>query len=793
MPFSFFSPVRRALRRVRRRVGYTAINVAGLAIGLAACLIAGLYGWHAWSFDRYHPRADDVFRITTTVSQADGTRRSAESPRPLAPALEEEAAAVDAVARVVPSWPVISTDSLDVKRDDFFFADPSVFEIFRIPFVHGDAATALDAPGSVVLTASVARQYFGEGSPVGRTLRFRRSTDLTVTAVVEDPPDRTHWQYGLIARPPARDATWLELHAMTYARLAPGTTPDALQAQLGGLARRHTQRPDAGRTLEFGLQPLSDIHLYSDLKGEHAGQGVAGSLLRIGGIAFLLLLVAAINYVNLATAQARDRAREVGVRKTVGASQGQLVRQFGAEALGLAGVAGLLALLLAHAALPLFNQLAAPTLALGMLPGAGWVVYAAFVALVGLAAGSYPAFVLTRFRPAEVLKGNAGRTGPSRSVRQGLVAVQFGVAFVLLVGVVVVERQIDHMQSKSLGYDATQAVSLKAYGPMRDRAQTITQELRRHPTIRAAAAGSCAPGRSGEEALVRPDGASNTQPMRLCSADADFFSTLDIQLVQGRSFRVGESADRPSLIVNEAAVDVLGWTGSPLGRSLTWTLEDDIEDGTPAPRTGPVVGVVANFQPRSFRTRVPPMVFASDPELYQSFVVTTTGADFAETRDFLAAEWKRHVPQRNFEYTLLDQRVAALYESERDTARLVHLFAGIALLVACMGLVGLAAYTVEQRMQEIGVRKALGASVVSVVGLLSGQFARTVALACMAAVPVAYILARGWLGDFAYPFDLGPGVFLLAAAAALGTALLAVGTQAWRAARVDPAIVLRDG
>ena len=336
-----------------------------------------------------------------------------------------------------------------------------------------------------------------------------------------------------------------------------------------------------------------------------------------------------------------------------------------AEALLLAGLAGGLSLLLAQSALPFVNQLTGLTLGLHLMPFSGWALFAGFVASVGIAAGTYPALVLARYQPVQVLKGHVSAAGPARRLRQALVALQFGVAFVLLVGVIVVERQIDHMQARPLGFEAEHAVALKAYGPMRGRAEAITQELRRHPAIQAAAAGSCTPGTRGEEALVRwaaPGAPSGDRTVQLCSADRDFFETLGITLQRGRLFDETSAGNRTSIVLNETAAQMVG-AANPLGQTLTWTPEDAIEEGQPVSQTGRVVGVIADFQPGSFRIRTPPMIFVNDPNLYERFVVTVPDSAFSAARTFLKTQWDRHAPRRNFEYTFLDEHVDALYRA----------------------------------------------------------------------------------------------------------------------------------
>ena len=694
------------------------------------------------------------------------------------------------MVRLFKHWerPLVARGGHGFIEDHFYFADSTFFDVFPLAFQQGDPQTALDAPYSVVVTASAARKYFGDADPMGQTLAYNTRYALTVTGVLADLPHNTHLQPDFIASmatlPQVSYAGIMDEWSVfyTYVVLADGASPISVgRAATDLLARRVAD----GTPPTLRLQPLTDIHLHSHYANELEPNGDIRYVYLLATIGLLILVIACINYMNLATARSMTRAREVGVRKVAGARRAQLVGQFFSESLLTAFLALLLAvglLWLGQSLLDTFTgkPLRLTTSAWSLVPGG-----LALVVLIGVLAGSYPALFLSKFRPAEVLKGTraAGRRG--RWLRKNLVVVQFAASVVLIAGTLVVHQQLRYVQEARLGFVKDHVITVPVQdAEVRQSYAALREAWLQDAAVQAVGATSSAyPGREHSDGhTVRrpnaPDGAALTLLRNW--TDAAYLETLGIDLAAGRGFSDNPAADSQAVLLNEAAVRALGWT-TPQA-----TLHQDLLlNGSPVQ----VVGVTRDFHFNSLHHRIEPLILT--PDAWPTNVLVRLDADrLAETLTRLQATWDGFTEQP-FTYTFLDDQIDALYRTDRQWGRVLGAASLLAIFVACLGLFGLAAFTAEQRTKEIGIRKVLGASVPGLVGLLSKEFLRLVGVAFVLATPVAYLSMSRWLDTFAYRIEISWWIFLISGLAALGVAFLTVSYQAVRAALADPVKALR--
>ncbi len=798
-----------ALRSLRRRPGFAALSVLGLAVGFACCLLLALFVADERGYDRAF-EGRNVYRLVSDIQQSG----DAEAQRygavgwPYGRTIEATMPEVEDAVYLLgtPDLPILHAG--ERLYEDIVWAEAGFFETFPATLAEGDAATALDEPFSVVLSDSLARRLYGDADALGRMLTLSDSLAFTVTGVVARTSPPTHVRFDLLASLGTVRALWgpegferrmtegwLDVNIATYLRLRPDADAEALAGKLRDLPAEQAAGllREWGSTYHLGLQPAEAVYLGAGGYGNPLGpQGDAGRLGLLAVIGAFILLLAAINFVNLATSRAGERAKEVGVRKTVGSGRGMLVRQFLAESVVTALVAVALAFALAAVALPLFNglvgkgyglaDLAAPPFALAAL-GA--------TVVVGLLAGLYPALVLARFQPAAVLKAGVSTGRQGVALRRGLVVVQFAVACVLLVATLVVLAQLRHMEREELGFAEDQVLVVNAWrSPGQERVlqtEAFKQALGAHAGVRRVSAAFAVPGQDGWGGQIAfPEGWPEGESLvvEYLPVDADYVETLGLELVAGRDFDPAVEADAGrALLINEAAARAAGWTAAEaVGKRFS-------SPGSTAAEV--VVGVVKDHHHHGLQAAIRPALYGITPTAFGVFALRFEPGQAGAVLAHAEAVWAAFFPGYAFRPEFLDEGFAAQYAAERRLARTFAVFAGLAVFVACLGLFGLAAYLAVQRTKEVGIRKVLGASVASLVALLSKDFVVLVLISFAVAGPVAYLLMRRWLGGFAYPVALGPGPFLLAGGLALAVALVAVGVHALRAASADPVTSLR--
>lgn len=785
------------LRTLVRYKNYTLINVVGLAVGLAACLLIVLFVQDERSYDRYHTNGEHVYRLTEQQLDTDGevSVHSVFIDPGYAPLLKAEIPEVTHAARLTPVGPLLSVGERHVDSGDAYWSDPDLFEVLTFSFLAGTPETALVEPFSLVLSASKARALFDRTDVVGETVVVNNNEAFTVTGVFADLPVHTHAPVDVVGsmttleRWFSRPLLWDSPNYATYVRLAEGATVEQVAEKLPAFMAQHRGEEVASQS-RWHLQALASIHLHSHLVGELAPNGNIRYVYLFSAIALFILLIACINFTNLATARASLRAKEVGVRKVSGAQRSALVYQFLGEAVLLAGLSVTLAIMLVELALPFFNTLTEKTL---VLPYAKPLVFVAWFAgltlLVGLAAGAYPAFYLSALRPAAVLKG-AQAKGKRSWLRSSLVVMQFAIAIVLMTGTAVVYQQLSFIRNQNLGFDKEHILVLPGIGDVREDFAPFREQLLQHPDIVAVSQSNPVPFRSlffSFEAETQHAATNETTESSLYPlfADADFFDTYTIPFVAGTNFidEQDHEADR-GFILNETAVRQMGWA------SPDEALNQPLRVGG---QRGSVIGVVQDFHAESLHNTIAPMVFYRDARNYRRVSLKLrAGTDVTPLLAFLETKWQQYDPNWPLSYAFLDEYFDAAYRSEQKLGQLSGYFAGLAVFITCLGLFGMATFVMERRTKEVGIRKVLGASVSSLLMLLSRQFGGLVALAFLLAAPIAYLILQQWLTTFAYQITLGWGIFALVGLSALGIACLTIGYHALRTAFDNPIRALRQ-
>jgi putative ABC transport system permease protein len=792
-----------AIRNLLKHRGYSLINIAGLAVGIACCWLILLFVHDELRYDRFHQNADRIYRVTVHGRMSDNEVTAPSSPAPMAAVLAADYPEVIATTRLKQPYntPLISYASKKFNEDQFFFADSTFFDVFTFPLINGDPRTALRQPFSVVITEEMAAKYFGDDDPIGEVLQFNNQESYRVTGVAKNVPRQSHFQFDFLASfnswEISRSTVWVSNHLYTYLLLQENYPAKQVSAKLPALVKKYVgpqmeegmgvtydQFVAAGGIYEYALQPLTDIHLHSHLTGELEPNGNINYVVIFSLIAFFILLIACINFMNLATARSTNRAREVGLRKAVGSSRLQLVRQFLLESLVVSGIAVLLAIGLVELSLPAFNNLSGKLFESALVGGwKTWPILVGATLLVGILAGSYPAFFLAAFRPVVALK--AGRSlgiSGHATLRKILVVSQFAISIVLMIGTFVVHNQLQYIRERQLGFDKEHVVVIHRAESLGQQVPAFENEVSHNPQVVSTAATMHLPGRDVWHNAYQTGDTQNPDGYILGNLNVghNFVETLGLELIAGRTFSREYRADSSAFIINEAAAKKLGWV-EPLGKILI----------NPGAFKGPVVGVVKDFHFESLHEEVRPAVLNLSREGIRFLVVRIAPEKIETTIANLRTAWQQLAPEQPFEYSFLDEDFDRLYRADQRTGAISATFSSLSIFVATLGLFGLASFSSEQRTKEIGVRKVLGASVLQLIALLSKEFSRLVMVAVLIAAPIGYFVMNKWLEDFAYRIEVGWWVFALAGGMALVIALLTVSTQAIKAAVANPVKALR--
>ncbi|MBT5874035.1 MAG: FtsX-like permease family protein [Candidatus Latescibacteria bacterium] len=722
----------------------------------------------------------------------------------MADALRVDFPEIPQIVRLYPQdGTLVEHEGETFSERSFMYVDPNFFDMFSFNLIEGDPNTVLRDPYTMVLTPETGRRYYGNKSPVGQSLTVRVD-EYTITGLVEPAPGNSHFSFDFLASMAVSQQefsrivleNWGEMTSFTYVALSEKIRPADLEARFPAFLEKNMSE-GSSEFRELFLHPLADIHLNSHTSNELGANGDITYVYAFSAIAFVVLLIACINFMNLTTARSANRAKEVGLRKVVGAYRGQLIQQFLGEVIILALIGMVLAVLLVYAVLPAFNEFVAKELTIDPAENAGMLLmFTAIVLFAGIIAGSYPAIFLSRFRPVEVLKGSLATGSGGSVLRKILVICQFSVSIFLLVVTAIVYDQLNYARSIDLGYDEEHVLVLSSPGSLRAKYQQFGNDLRTNPNIVLSAGSSrVPPGRLSSSIGTRPEGVPENDRvgMQTIWTDFDFIELLGLEIAAGRSF----SRDFPSdvsgaFVINESAAARIGWTAQEaIGKGFGSSEITDWDEGQWTQRDGQVIGVVNDFHFESLHDEIVPTVYFVAPNMASNFLIRIEPGEIQETVAFIESTWQRYVPNQPFQYRFLDEAFDTLYRTEERQMTLFGIFAGLAILVGCLGLVGLASFTAQQRTKEIGVRKVLGATVPNILYLLSREFSILVLLANVIAWPMAYYVMSLWLQDFVYRVDMGVGSFAAASVLALAIAWITVSTQALRAATTDPIKALR--
>jgi putative ABC transport system permease protein len=787
------------------------INLFGLTIGLTCCLLILTYIMNELSYDRQHEQAKNIYRVTRSFRNSETGAPSLNlgtvAP-PFAPLLQNDFPQIKKITRLLPygTAPIRYEDKM-FNEQDVYFADENLFDFFKVDVVKGNPGKALAEPFCVMLTEGMAKKYFGSEEPMNKMIRIDNNINLKVTGVYKafEPNMHLHPQM-MVSFNTLKDTAiygeqqlrtnWGNNSFFTYLLMPDNFDPKAMEAQFPAFLDRHmpsspNDKVKTSQWTSLALQKLTDIHLHSHTDLEAEENGDIKRVYIFSAIALFILLIACINYMNLSTARSALRAREIGVRKVVGAQRKEIIAQFLSESILVSLVSMIFAFALTWISLPWLNQLSGQQLSTSIL--LQWNVFIPVIIvpfIVGTISGIYPALFMSSFRPVMVLKGLFRAGGANISFRKVLVTMQFAISIILIISTAVVFRQLGYMQQKSLGFDREHVVTLPYNTGLNERYDAFRNELLANSNIKNAGRSSRIPtGRlldaMGSQ-INRGDSLAPTNAdIKYVSADQDFVNTYGVKIVAGRNFSRDFSTDTGSFLLNEASVKVLGL------KSNEEVIGKDFQYGN---RRGKVIGVFNDFHFESMHQKIVPLVLLVPRSLnnYNNFSIKISGNNIPAALTHIENVWRKFLPEVPYQYTFLDENFDRLYQSEQRQGTIFTVFACIAIFIACLGLFGLSAFAITQRLKEIGIRKVLGADVSTIVGLLSKDFLKLVIIAAVIAFPIAWYAMDSWLQDFAYRINIPWWIFLVAGILAAMVALLTISFQAVRAALANPVRALRS-
>lgn len=778
-----------AFRNIKKHKVYSLINILGLAVGISVCMLIFQYVSNELSYDKYHSKSDRIYRITLDHPRD----YLAVTPSMMLPALKKLFPEVETGVRLYDAGKVqpliVSYEDKVFEENKIVYADSTLLNVFEFKLLEGDASSILNEPFTILLTKETAFKYFGKSNAIGKNIEIN-NRDFQVTGVIENIPENSHFRYDFFASMISRsgwselnDNTWRSANFYTYIVLKDGSNVAELKRKVDNYIKENFSENEFVAVLDITFQPLTDIHLYSEINDDIAPQGDIQYVLSASAIALLIIIIACINYMNLATARSTQRAREVGIRKVMGSGRGSLIRQFYGESTFLVLLSIGVSILLIEFFTPWFNQIIGQNLTVDYSTFLFWGVILGIGLLITLIAGSYPALMLSSFVPTSVLKGTTVQGG-NASLRKTLVVFQFTASIFLIISTLIIYRQINFVQKKELGYQKENVLVLTAYRDVENQYETFKSNLSQIPGVKGAALSSETP--TTIRAGYSPDIADIEEGSNFVSTalrvNQDFISAMNIDLVAGRNFTDGEynrannSEEREyALLINEATATYFGLNPEELiGKTATI-----------GGSSGIIVGVVKDFHFSSLHKPIEPL-FIFPRGGFNKLLISFNTSNLSQTLNATKSMWKQMFPQYPFEYQFLDQEYDALYQQEVRAGNIFTSFAVLAIFIACLGLVGLASYMVERKTREIGVRKVLGASVIQIITLFSKDFMILVLIGFFIAVPIAWYTMSVWLQNFSYRTDIHWTVILLAGFFTLIVAFLTVSYQALKAANLDP-------
>ena len=790
-----------AWRSLRKHFTYSLINVLGLSLGFATFILLATWIRHELSFDQFHQKSQQIYRGGLEYSFGGQTSKTPVSPTALLPAMQKNFAEVENGVRVYnPSaWNpyILRKDDRLFQEGKFYYADSAFFNVFSFQLIKGNPDKVLTEPNSVVLTQSMAKKYFGEEDPVGQLLQVNNRTDYTVTGLMPDVPSNSHIQFDFIASfsslPASKEQIWWSANYQTFILVKPGTNITSLSQKTNDIVKKvlASELTNPGDYAKYNFMPLADIYLRSDVD-EYEVVGNIQYVYLFGLIALLIVVIACINYVNLATARAADRAKEVGIRKVVGAMKNQLFIQFIGESIIITFISFFAAFVLAQLGLTGFNMLTGKSFhSIDLLqPGFLAICFLAAV-VVALIAGAYPALAITAFKPVSILKGNF-RTSPKGIwLRQTLVIFQFSISIVLIVGTLIILKQVNFIQNRRLGYEKENVLVLPLDRKTEEVFSQLKTELLRTGKAKFVARASESPTKlKGGYGISVKGGPDKGMITTAAPVDEDFIPAMGMELTYGRNFieadlqksKADTTGNSHSFILNESALkELLIDPTTAVGTKVSLS-----------GRNGEIIGVVKDFHFSSLHEKIAPLVLFNEEQQFNFIFVKLQSGDIKQTLATIKEVCANVIPHRPFEYKFLDEQYTALYSSEQKIGAICSVFASLTIIIACLGLFGLVAFAASQKVKEIGIRKVLGATAQSIVLLITKDYGKLVALSILIGLPLSYYLVENfWLSEFAYRTDVGAGPFILAAAGCLTIAFGTASYQAIRASMIDPVNALR--
>ena len=798
-----------AFRNLWKNKGYSAINIIGLSAGLATCLLILLYVWDELSYDKFNEKVDRIYRVDSDIKFGGSEMKLAVCSDPMGATLKKDYPQVEQYTRIYAS----EGSKLIKKRDEFIkeqkiaYADSTFFDVFTFPLIKGNPKTALSDPNTAVISETGAKKFFGTEDVIGKVIETNDKVSFKITALMKDMPTNSHFSFDILLsmdNAGYRFGNFLSHNFTTYIVLQKGTDPNTFKSKFRDVLNKYVlpqaqgfmkiknmeEFEKSGNYINYQLMPMKKIHLYSARFPELAPNGDIQNVYIFSAVALFILLIACINFMNLSTARSSNRAKEVGIRKVLGTERKTLIGQFLTESTLVAFLALLIALGFTYLVLPLFNEVSNKSLQLSNLFDPKFIPVLVLLPLaVGIIAGSYPAFYLSSFQPITVLKGKLASGFKKSTLRSTLVVIQFSTTIILIIATIVVYSQLNYIQTRKLGYNKSQVLIVNNTEALGQHAKVFATELSGVSGISSATMSGFLPvsnsSRSdntySKEAVMDPKTGLN---MQTWDVDEEYLKTLGMEIVKGRNFSKEFLTDSNAMIINESTAALLGYD-DPLDKKLY--IYDDAKNLQPLT----IIGVVKNFHFESLRQTVGPLCFRLKSSSGSAiFRINTT-----EIKSLLAkieTTWKKMAPGMPFTYRFLDDSFDEMYRTEQRTGKLAMSFAVLAILIACMGLFGLATYAAEQRIKEIGIRKILGASVNNIVNLLSRDFLFLVLISSVIAFPLAWWAMHTWLQDFAYRINIPWWVFLVAGVIALTIALTTISVQAIRAAVSNPVKALRN-
>jgi len=781
--------IKTAVRHILKHFGYSVLNILGLTLGISSALFLIIYVADEISYDHYHEKADRIYRVSTTIKEPDDKFTWIVAQIPFGPQVVHDYPEVQSFVRFIPMPRALyKFEDKEFNEENFFYVDSTLFDIFSYKVIKGEVKSALLAPKKIILTEKIANRYFGKSDPIGKTLTTGNDT-YEVTGVIQDVPSNSHFRFDAVASRnnlPKQLGSWGNFGVYTYLLFPANFDVKAFETKMQGMYETY-MKPIFGPmniTLSYILEPITRIHLYSTNANEPEPTGSITYVYIFGIVAIFLVLIAAMNYMNLATARSTKRAREVGLRKVVGSRRSPLVLQFLSESMAFTFISLIISIILIILLLPIFNHLAGKSFNLQVIYSPVVIIsLLAVMIIVGIFGGSYPAFFLSRFSPVTVLKGEITPGSAGSLFRKILVVIQFTVSVIMIICTLIVFTQLNYLKTMDQGFDQKNVISLQLNGPMSRKYPVLKQGLLENPNVKFVTSTNSSVGEGSGKLIfnVETDQGMAQKGVNFTLVDHDFIETMGIKMVSGRAFQQNMPSDTLSaVVVNETFVNRMGWK-DPIGKK--------VEAGDANTLRARVIGVMKDYHQTGMYNDIESLLMAYRP-LNDIIYIKLSGNETQPTLSFIETKWKEIFPGQPFVYTYLSERFNRQFDADEKRGLIFTMFTILAILIACLGLFGLASYMVEQRTKEIGIRKVFGANENTILRLISRDFLILVSIGIVIAVPVAYYFMSRWLENYVYRTKIGVPLLLSAALLTILITFITISYKAYQAAIMNPANAL---